>query len=365
MNSTGKLLGQVHPVRHPVGYCPRNAHADERGDRRASQRRGHCEHDLGPGGSDDSRHPAAGKQLVRRQSRKLFSELHSSGLSEVEEFATDHFAEAIADRDRIARLVHAGQPGDVPFSALDDDQGWLDLGMGQGRPRRDGNVVEAAQARGLAHKAGDLRRGDRGASGVEGPLHRASHGADRDAYSAAIGIQRVVSAGRRTDRMDSGAIGGDQAMMGTEVRSVRDVSTAGPVPVNPADPKRMLERQAPGSLQGDGGLEGRASTAAIDPVNGTRPEAQCGAPRLTGEDSGHLGGHGCSRHEKAPHDGGALRRNHPGQIPLGRIVSDVFISASVLAPPASGAFFYRHGGNSYPPHEHEKAPHDGGARGRV
>ena len=212
----------------------------------------------------------------------------------VEEFATDHFDEAIAYRDWVARLVHAWQPSNVPFPALDHDQGLLDLGMGQGRPGRDGNVAEATHARGLAYEAGDLRRGDRGAAGVERPLHRTRRGADRDAYSAAIGVQRVVSAGRRTDRMDSGAIGGDQAMMGTEVRSVRDLSTAGPVPVNPADPKRMLERQAPDSLQGDGGLEGRASTAAIDPVDGTRPEAKCGAPRLTGEDSGHLGGHGCS-----------------------------------------------------------------------
>lgn len=106
----------------------------------------------------------------------------------VEEFATDHFAEAIADRDRVARLVHARQPGDVPFPALDDAQGRLDLGVGQGRPERDGNVVDAAQARGLAYEAGDLRRGDRSAPGVEGPFHRASHGADRDAYSAAIGV---------------------------------------------------------------------------------------------------------------------------------------------------------------------------------
>lgn len=47
----------------------------------------------------------------------------------VEEFATDHFAEAIAHRDRVARLVHARQPGDVPFPALDDAQDRLDLGV--------------------------------------------------------------------------------------------------------------------------------------------------------------------------------------------------------------------------------------------
>lgn len=94
--------------------------------------------------------------------------------------------------------------------------------------------------------------------------------------------------------MDGGAISGDQAVIGTEVRAVWNMAATGPVPMNPADPGRMFERQALGALRCECGLEGRASAATVDPIDGARPEAQGGAPRLAGENGGHLRGHGCS-----------------------------------------------------------------------
>lgn len=64
---------------------------------------------------------------------------------------------------------------------------------------------------------------------------------------------------------------------------LKRMAATGPVPVNPADPGGMLERQALGALQGESGLEGRAGASPVDPIDGAGPEAQGSAPRLAGE----------------------------------------------------------------------------------
>lgn len=74
--------------------------------------------------------------------------------------------------------------------------------------------------------------------------------------------------------------------------------------MNPAGPGRMLKRLPLSALRDECLFEGRASVAAVYPIDGALSEAYGSAPRLASEDSGHLRDYGCSRHEKALHDGG-------------------------------------------------------------